>query len=537
METMVSYMDSPFKLQGKLPYSLASEATATLRQIAAPGNLKQVAQKPKPQQLRNTSEKEWMRMANKIDINHSSQNVALNQRVSNSAAVSSLSPVSIQAVMNRLLGAQLKKTMREAGVSSKMDTSIQLSVFEGYFEAMLKEDKYMHHLITSINKTDADLPDQPKKSKTGTTKSTELIAVNFEQLTTEELRELTANSKQQSILLQVFADSSDKVSPALVKGIVQDLEFMVYHKQANYVVQKLLKKDSTFLQRVTEFSMANFEALCLNEYSSRVLQSLTELNPEFLKFAANYFSQHLDFWQNKISSIFVLLSVIRHASSLQDCAFVKSILLADKAALFSSKYLKRVLVTYVEKCSIKEMEEICEHLQLNEEIPAILEDKFFVYVYHLLVRKGRRHTLKSILKAIQQETSEALRARHFKFLLVKLAMLPDRSVRRQLFKSLASIQEEQVQKLFSRPQDMYFLSYLIIKIGNSLVRSRKSSLMASPATWSGQSPYTVVQPLSSTPFLTKAEWNAPTCTSYANMDSISKTFRSIKNKRLYSNFN
>lgn len=533
MDKMVSYMDSPFRAQGKIPHSLALEATATLRQIAAPLRPKQVVQKQKTHQ--QTKEKEWRTMAKLIEQNHYSQNVALNQRESTSAAVA-ISPISILTSINRLLGAQLSKIQREAGISLKMDEFTQISTYEGYFQTMLKQDKYMHHLITSIKKADSEMPDQPKKLKNGTNKSTELIDMNFEQLRVEELRELTANSKQQSILLQIFADSSDIAPPALVKGISQDLEFMMHHKQANYVVQKLIKKDARFLETAKEFSIANFESLCLNEYSSRVLQAMIEISPEFLKFAANYFSLHHHFWQAKISSIFVLLSVIRHAPTLQDCAFVKSILLADKAALFSSKYLKRVLVTYVEKCSVEEMEEICEYLQLNYDIPSILEDKFFVYVYHLLVRKGRRHTLQSILKAIQLETYEALRARHFKFLLVKLAMLPEKSTSRQLYKSLVSIEESQKIKLLSRPQDIQFLGYLIIKIGNSLIRSNRSLLTTSSATKVSRSPY-FVRPASSQMTGTKAEWNAPTCTSYLNVYTVSQAVRSVRNKRLYSNFN
>ena len=64
-----------------------------------------------------------------------------------------LSVWEILETINKFNKNQMGSLLKEAGVTSLMNHDSQLMYLSSYFEAMLKKDKYMHHLIISAKKS------------------------------------------------------------------------------------------------------------------------------------------------------------------------------------------------------------------------------------------------------------------------------------------------------------------------------------------------------------------------------------------------
>lgn len=133
---------------------------------------------------------------------------------------------------------------------------------------------------------------------------------------------------------------------------------LITHKFGSYVLQKLLSKDDLTMDLLMAYCLENFNSLILNEYSSRVMQSLIEKSSDFRKKALEKFEANFDLSLSKTTSVFLLISCIKCAEDSREYRFL-ILKLRSSPCLIGLKIFQRVLLAYVQHCSIGELGEVC----------------------------------------------------------------------------------------------------------------------------------------------------------------------------------
>lgn len=167
-----------------------------------------------------------------------------------------------------------------------------------------------------------------------------------------QILELATERKDDALALQLFIDDCSQAvltKMASVAGL--NLNLLLSHPTGNFVVQKLIKKDSEFAELVSFKCKETFHELAKNEFSSRVMQCLIESIPSFRKHVLQLFRDDLDSYIQSFSSAFLVSVAIRHADTDAERDIIRTTLRNHPKRWLTKKYFKRVLVAYISSCS------------------------------------------------------------------------------------------------------------------------------------------------------------------------------------------
>lgn len=95
-------------------------------------------------------------------------------------------------------------------------------------------------------------------------------------------------------------------------------------------------------------------------------------------------------------------------------------MLESNMHFLSSKYFKRVLVSYVEKCSSSELPNIYKALDMKSKILECLQDKYLAYIFLMFIQRGYQEAINSISQAITRVPLEVFSLKYSGFLFSKL---------------------------------------------------------------------------------------------------------------------
>ena len=79
--------------------------------------------------------------------------------------------------------------------------------------------------------------------------------------------------------------------------------------------------------------------------------------------------------------------------------------LLDRSPLLSSEqHIKNVLLVYLEFCSAEELEVFYRILDLDSIMPAMNTDKYMVYIFRLLLRRGHKKSKQLLLETLKKHS-------------------------------------------------------------------------------------------------------------------------------------
>ena len=140
-------------------------------------------------------------------------------------------------------------------------------------------------------------------------------------------------------------------------------------------------RDQNVRQLAEILCCENFEPFCLDEYSSRVMQTMVEVSAGFRNFVIQRFTR--DPWSTtaNIASVFLASAVIKQTEDLHKVDFIRKLVREDLHQVLTCKYMKRILMTYCERASPAVLQELFQDLGMNRGIAHICNNKILTYVY------------------------------------------------------------------------------------------------------------------------------------------------------------
>ncbi len=242
--------------------------------------------------------------------------------------------------------------------------------------------------------------------------------LNMETMTDQQILSIMTADKMTSFAFQQFIHTCWFGQFWKVKKVViENLDWLATHQLGNYVVQKLLLRDRDIRRLITELCQDNFEIYCLNEYASRVMQTLVEVSENFRYFVVCRFTN--DPWSctANIAAVFLASAVIKFSVDFKDVDFVRAMVRSDLREVLACKNMKRVLMTYCECCPLATLHELYEELGLYHGLAHICNNKILTYVFLSFLFRDHPAAKQQLAQGVHTHLPTLQKTKFFRFLL------------------------------------------------------------------------------------------------------------------------
>ena len=212
-----------------------------------------------------------------------------------------------------------------------------------------------------------------------------------------------------------------------------------------------------------ERSRADFEAMCQDEFQSRVMQILVSSSREFRLFSLEFFRNKIDLCRDNLSAVFLLTTAIKHSESPEEFSFMIETVRIHLRELMQQRYFKRVFVSYIDKALKGELDFIYEALSIENSLLEILQDKYQTYILVGLIKRKHTASLRLLSRFIRDRLLLMLKSKYFKFVLNELIACEDGEILEFIFQNMTRLQLSGVDQLISIQKE-YFYSYCLSTI-------------------------------------------------------------------------
>lgn len=280
-----------------------------------------------------------------------------------------------------------------------------------------------------------------------------------------DLMQFCTGSKDLNVAFQHFImDSNYEVVEQIRLQVINRFETFINNKNGNYLIQKLIQRDQIALHQVFLRSLDNFRRYALNEYASRVMQTLIELHPQFRLFVHSYFSSDLAFSYTSITVTFLLLIAMRFSENSTEYLYVYDHLRRDPS-IFEIKLFKRVLIAYFQFADKEMTGDMWKLLLSIEPFENLFDKKFSSLILLMVVRRSADLAMKDIAWYISSRLPMILKKKYFKVVLQKLFQPKYSKFRHLLNVALTQVPFEHLERMKAESDDE-FNYYLYFAVGS-----------------------------------------------------------------------
>ena len=208
----------------------------------------------------------------------------------------------------------------------------------------------------------------------------------------QELITCAIASKEASMSLQAFiSECSGELVITARKALLQHARTLIVHKFGSYVLQRLITRDSSSMEFISNLCQADFVNLMKDEFASRVLQLLIECSPQFRVQAIKNLKTHFFIALESGAASHLLKACIKNSTKPEELSFITQFM-EQYPALISSKLFRNVLMAYMQACSQVCLNRIAVLLRLEHRFLFYLNSKSFTSILFLLLERGEKLT-------------------------------------------------------------------------------------------------------------------------------------------------
>lgn len=251
----------------------------------------------------------------------------------------------------------------------------------------------------------------------------QLFNTDFSKLDSDQRIDLILSSKKISMAFQqlvwtCWLGQFSELSHSIVKGIKR----LIYDPLGNYVLQKIIEKDQKVREAAEDFCMEDFGSLCQDQYASRVIQCLIETSEYFRVFSTDFFREHVWSLIDSMPSIYLFVTIIKCSKDDQEIDFVRNMIAKDYKSVIESKYMKRIVVSYLIKVQEEKLAELFLLFKLKRKLNFVklFNDKFLPYVLLTFICRSFSPAVDLLQYYIQNNFKQLLKTKHFMFVIMKV---------------------------------------------------------------------------------------------------------------------
>lgn len=272
-------------------------------------------------------------------------------------------------------------------------------------------------------KAQENSPDDDLELIDCTEELTKLFNTDFSKLDEDQTLELIIANKKVSLAFQQLVWTCwFGQFPELEKTVINQIGTLIVHPLGNYVLQKVVERDPAIKILTEDFCKKMFSDLCQNQFASRVIQGLIETSEDFRQFATGFFRQNAWEFKDSMPAVYLLVAVIKCSSSDKELDFIREMVSTRLTEVMDSKYLKRVVVSYLIKVNKQLLPEMFSLFKLKQKtnLVKLFNDKFLSYIFLTFACREYQAAIDLLAVYIKDHFKQLLRTKHFMFVILKV---------------------------------------------------------------------------------------------------------------------
>ena len=264
------------------------------------------------------------------------------------------------------------------------------------------------HLSDGPNQTPIRIPKKMEYPETQ-------ISIDLATVNSRQLWHLYTHEKMRSIAMQRFILEADDLTLEVVSKLTVPLiPDLIINNLGNYCLQKIISRDEAFRSLIEKYCLENLKTLVYNEYSSRTMQSLVENSDFFRKWFLNFAAGDTKGISKRISYVFLVTSAIGCAKSEDEVLPLVADVLKSRDRWFGKKYMKRIVVSLIQKCSLCVLNILAEMFYDGAQFHEHFNDRYKVYIVVAFIKREHQQTITSFRASMKTHLEFMIEASYFK---------------------------------------------------------------------------------------------------------------------------
>jgi hypothetical protein len=209
---------------------------------------------------------------------------------------------------------------------------------------------------------------------------------------------------------QRYLSTAEEICAALEHLADSTKEHLIRHKYGCHVLRILVKRLPALSQKVSKLTLQSFADMCCNEFSNKVMQVIAAQDDLFRKSCFEKFCINWNTIKKNVSSIYLLTVCLRYTPN--DASYfglIGEYLVNQRGyGIIKDKHDKRILARYIEYCTEQELDIFYRLLRFESEFIERCSDKYMVYIFRLLLRRGHKQSEYQFAQGLRTEAHEVL---------------------------------------------------------------------------------------------------------------------------------
>lgn len=254
----------------------------------------------------------------------------------------------------------------------------------------------------------------------------EIKELRWDRISVEDFKELATKNKLDSAGIQALIKDSTMPN-SFHQLVLEGLNDLVYQKYGCYIVSLTLVQSKRVRSALCRLAKVRFVSLVNDPCASRVLQALVRVDSTFCGACLSKISMNWNLLTNSVPAIFLFSACLEMTPN--NSAVFKSIgkTLLKKCIQSTDvmpKYLKRVLVSYLEYCEEKELIDFYSLLDFDNNFIKRMGDKYMVYIFSVLLSRLHTQSINTFRHQVTHHIVELLSTVHFSYIIDRLYKHP-----------------------------------------------------------------------------------------------------------------
>lgn len=224
-------------------------------------------------------------------------------------------------------------------------------------------------------------------------------------------------SKESSLNLQaIIVNCCSETANKLACKTILLIANLLTEKIGGFCLRKLAERDGLLRSSIEEYCLPRLSILVNNQSSSLVMKNLIDCSRTFREAFLLYTSINLRDITKTISSVNLVTAAIETTDDHRQFEALINDFLENPARWLRRRYLKRVLVSLIQKCQDSLLTKIEKAIGLQDNLYALLQDRYKVYIVLAFVKRDFRPMSTALRHVLKYHIHEMMASNLFKFL-------------------------------------------------------------------------------------------------------------------------
>ncbi len=211
--------------------------------------------------------------------------------------------------------------------------------------------------------------------------------MSLEELTPNQLFKLMTETKLSAAAFQVLFCQRFELSRVLAELLTSVAPQLLVDKFGCHVLRRVCLASDRLMQAVCELTITQFCIHSKNEHSSRVMQTLAAVHPQYATACLRLISLHWRVLVEEVAVYYLICTCLKlvdsHADAFQRIGLH---LRSQESKVYEFKHLKKILCVYLEFCRPSEVSRFYHGLDFESEFKRRRQDKLMANILRVLVQ-------------------------------------------------------------------------------------------------------------------------------------------------------